>query len=152
MQRLDKVRWLVLVAALGLVLGACGDGTETTTTAGGGEATTTAGGGEPTTSAGETTTTGEPAEETTAMTVLLPVDSPNMYGFRVAEANGYYAEEGLEVSHQFLDGSGAVMQQLLADNGQIGSVGTANVAEALEQGHREHQLRLGVPAHRPGGQ
>jgi len=137
MKRLDRVRRLALAAALGMVLAACGGGAETTTTqGGGGEATTTAGGGEETTTtAGESTTTGEPAGETTAITVLLPVDSPNMYGFRVAEANGYYAEEGLEVSHQFLDGSGDVMQQLLADNGQIGSVGTANVAEALEQGH-----------------
>ena len=136
MKRLDRVRWLVLAAALGMVLAACGGDAETTTTAGGGEATTTAGGAEePTTTAGESTTTEEPAGETTAMTVLLPVDSPNMYGFRVAEANGYYAEEGLEVTHQFLDGAGNVMQQLLAGNGDIGNVGTANVAEAVEQGH-----------------
>ncbi|HEU4916203.1 MAG TPA: ABC transporter substrate-binding protein [Acidimicrobiia bacterium] len=137
MKRLDRVRWLVLATALGMILAACGGDAETTTTAGaGGEATTTAGGAEePTTTAGESTTTGEPAGETVAMTVLLPVDSPNMYGFRVAEANGYYTEEGLEVTHQFLDGAGNVMQQLLADNGDIGNVGTANVAEAVEQGH-----------------
>ncbi|MGH8952975.1 MAG: ABC transporter substrate-binding protein [Acidimicrobiia bacterium] len=137
MKRLDRVRWLVLATALGMVLAACGGEAETSTTAGGGEeATTTAGGGdEPTTTPGETTTTGESAGETVALTVLLPVDSPNMYGFRVAEANGYYEEEGLEVTHQFLDGSGAVTQQLLAENGQIGNVGTANVAEAVEQGH-----------------
>lgn len=49
-----KSRWLAIFLVLGLVLAACGDGSdgETTTTAGGGETTTTAGGE-------ETTTTGE---------------------------------------------------------------------------------------------
>lgn len=145
---LDRV--LVLVA-LTLVLAACdtageeatttgGGGDVTTTTAGGGGVTTTTagGGGEETTTTAEsdgTTSTGGADGETTEMTVLLPVDSPNMYGFRVADANGYFADEGLDVTLEFLDGSGAVIQQLIAGNGDIGSVGTGTVAEAIEQGH-----------------
>lgn len=126
----------IVLAVLALVLAACtdtgtGDGTTTT----GDQATTTAGSEEPGTTAGEEATTSTAGAEATAMTVLLPVDSPNMYGFRVAAANGYFAEEGLDVTLEFLDGSGAVIQQLIAGNGDIGSVGTGTVAEAIEQGH-----------------
>lgn len=126
----------IVLGVLALVLAACtdtgtGDGTTTT----GDQPTTTAGSEEPGTTAGEEATTTTAGAEATAMTVLLPVDSPNMYGFRVAAANGYFAEEGLDVTLEFLDGSGAVIQQLIAGNGDIGSVGTGTVAEAIEQGH-----------------
>lgn len=126
----------IVLGVLALVLAACtdtgtGDGTTTT----GDQPTTTAGSEEPGTTAAEEATTTTAGAEATAMTVLLPVDSPNMYGFRVAAANGYFAEEGLDVTLEFLDGSGAVIQQLIAGNGDIGSVGTGTVAEAIEQGH-----------------
>ncbi|MGH8914936.1 MAG: ABC transporter substrate-binding protein [Acidimicrobiia bacterium] len=108
---------LVPSTVLALLVAACGTdaGSSTTASVGGSEATAPA-----------------VSEE---LTVLLPVDSPNMYGFRVADAQGYFNEEGLEVSLEFVDGSGTVIQQLLAGNGQIGSVGTGTVAEALEEGH-----------------
>jgi len=137
LRSLGAIRSLVVVAVLALVVAACGDGGETsdTTAAGGGDTTTTAGGDETTTTAGgdETPTTGA-AGEMTQLTVMLPVDSPNMYGFRVADANGYFTDEGLDVTLEFVDGSGAAIQQLLAGSGQIASVGTGTVAEALEEG------------------
>ena len=114
-------RWIALVGLTAL-LAACGgsNGEGVATTAGGGTTQSTA-----------AETPGAP----TSLTVLLPVDSPNMYGFRVAAANGYFDEEDLDVTLEFVDGSGAAMQQLLADNGQIANLGTANVAEAIEEGH-----------------
>src|SRR5688500_7342649 len=108
---------LVPSTVIALLVAACGTdaGSSTTTAVGGSEATSRA--------------------VCEGLTVLFPVDSPNMYGFRVADAQGYFNEEGLEVSLELVDGSGTVIQQLLAGNGQIGSVGTGTVAEALEEGH-----------------
>ena len=132
MRRFAALRWVVLVAILSLMVAACGDGdveeTTTTTDGGGGEETTT------TEAPAEETTTTTAAAEMTELTVMLPVDSPNMYGFRVAAGNGYFADENLDVTLEFVDGSGAAIQQLLAGGGQIASVGTGTVAEALEEG------------------
>lgn len=113
-------RWIALVGLIAL-LAACGgeNGEGAATTAG----------------EGTTESTAETPGEVTSLTVLLPVDSPNMYGFRVAAANGYFEEENLDVTLEFVDGSGTAMQQLLGGNGQVANVGTANVAEAIEEGH-----------------
>jgi NitT/TauT family transport system substrate-binding protein len=131
MRRIGSFRVLVGLTALSLVLAACGDAGETTTTTaatGDGETTTTAASGE------ETTTTGAPTEMT-ELTIMLPVNSPNMYGYKVALAAGFFAEENLDVTLEYVDGSGAAIQQLLAGNGEFASVGTGSVAEALEEGH-----------------
>ena len=126
MRRFGVLHWLVGVVLLSLVLAACGgDEGETTTTAGG--ATTTAA------DVPEETTT-PAAAEMTEVTVLLPIDSPNMYGWRVAVDKGYFTDENLDVTLEFVDGSGAAIQQLLAGNGEFASVGTGTVAEALEAG------------------
>jgi NitT/TauT family transport system substrate-binding protein len=129
-RRISLLRWLVLVATMSVLAAACGGGTadETTTTVGddGSEATTT------TEAAEETTTTA--AAEMAEVTILLPVDSPNMYGFRVAVANGYFADENIDATLEFVDGSGSAIQQLLGGAGEIASVGTGTVAEALESG------------------
>ncbi len=131
MRRNLAFRWLVLVTILSVVVAACGDGTtdETTTTVGddGSDETTT------TEAAPEETTTSA-AAEMAEVTILLPVDSPNMYGFRVAVANGYFADENLDATLEFVDGSGSAIQQLLGGAGEIASVGTGTVAEALESG------------------
>jgi len=116
-------RWVALIGIVALIAACGGDGD-------GGSDTTAASG----TTDGATETTGA-SGEMTSLTVLLPVDSPNMYGFRVAVANGYFEEENLDVTLEFVDGSGTAMQQLLAGNGEIANLGTANVAEAIEQGH-----------------
>jgi ABC-type nitrate/sulfonate/bicarbonate transport system substrate-binding protein len=117
LRRIAFSRLIVIFATFSLVVAACGDDGGTATTAGGDGGTTAASG------------------EMTALTVLLPVDSPNMYGFRVADAEGYFEDENLDVTLEFVDGSGAAIQQLLAGNGEIASVGTGTVAEAIEEGH-----------------
>lgn len=137
MRPLGTLRTLVAVAVLALVVAACGDGGDATeTTAGSGDTPTTASGGEETTTTqgSDEPSTTDAGGEMTELTVMLPVDSPNMYGFRVADTNGYYADEGLDVTLEFVDGSGAAIQQLLAGTGQIASVGTGTVAEAIEEG------------------
>ncbi len=137
MRHIGRLRFLVGSTVLMLVLAACGDGAGTTTTSGDGSPTTGAGGEEPTTTAagGEEPTTSAAGGEMTAITIMLPVNSPNMYGYKVAAAEGYYADEGLDVTLEYVDGSGAAIQQMLAGNGQFASVGTGTVAEALEEGH-----------------
>lgn len=135
MRRLTGLRWLMLVALLSLLVAACGgDGATTTTTApsddGTDETTTTSAGDEE-----ETTTSA--AAEMTQVTILLPVDSPNMYGWRVAVAQGFFADENIEPTLEFVDGSGAAIQQLLAGGGQFANPGTGTVAEAIEEGFDE---------------
>lgn len=129
MRRIAAVRWIVLVALLSLLVAACGDSEGGDTTSppddGSGDTTATTDGGD-----GTTMPSGEMAE----VTILLPVDSPNMYGWRVADANGYFTDENIDVTLEFVDGSGAAIQQLLADGGEFASVGTGTVAEALEEG------------------
>jgi len=71
----------------------------------------------------------------TKITVLLPINSPIVHGFRVADEAGYYADEGLEVDLQFLKGGGEVAQQLLGGNAEVGALPLGNAAEALSQGH-----------------
>lgn len=129
MRRIAAVRWIVLIALLSLVVAACGNGEGSDSTAPSDDGS------------GDTTATTEPADVTTApsdemaeVTILLPVDSPNMYGWRVAVANGYFTDENIDATLEFVDGSGAAIQQLLADAGQFASVGTGTVAEALEEG------------------
>lgn len=67
--------------------------------------------------------------------ILLPIDSPNMYGFKLAESLGFFEEQQVEVELEYVDGSGEAMQQLLAGNGEIAVVGTGTVLDALEEGH-----------------
>ncbi|MPZ51390.1 MAG: PhnD/SsuA/transferrin family substrate-binding protein [Acidimicrobiia bacterium] len=136
MRTVGVFRSLLVMVVLALLVAACGDGggTTDTTEASDDAGDTTAAGGDDTTVADGATTMAA-SEEMTELTVMLPVDSPNMYGFRVADANGYFEKEGLDVTMEFVDGSGAAIQLLLAGTGQIASVGTGTVAEALEQGH-----------------
>ncbi|MPZ87247.1 MAG: PhnD/SsuA/transferrin family substrate-binding protein, partial [Nitriliruptorales bacterium] len=77
------------------------------------------------------------AEAAGAITVLLPIDSPNVYGFKLAESLGYYEDQGVDATLQYVDGSGEAIRQLLADNGDIAVVGTGTVLDALEEGRDE---------------
>jgi len=128
MRHFGRSRVLAGLTVLLLVLAACGDGAETTTTAGDGVPTTTAVGG-------EEATTSAAGGEMMAITITLPVNSPNMYGYKVAAAEGFFAEEGLDVTLEYVDGAGASIQAMLAGNSEFASVGTGNVAQALEEGH-----------------
>jgi NitT/TauT family transport system substrate-binding protein len=100
---------MIGVAVLVLLAGACGGNGEEP--AGGGEAAT--------------------------VTALMPINSPNVYGFKLADALGYYEDEGLDVTLEYVDGSGEAIQQLLAGQGEVAVVGTGNVIEALEQGQTD---------------
>ncbi|MPZ51405.1 MAG: PhnD/SsuA/transferrin family substrate-binding protein [Acidimicrobiia bacterium] len=122
--RSQLVAWLLVMC---LVLSACGGGGEE------GE-TTTAEGSETITAAEQPGTTSAAAEELRNITVLLPIDSPILHGFRVADAAGYYANEGLAIDFQPLDGGGEVVTQLLAGNGDIANIPVGPVVEAIEQG------------------
>lgn len=129
--------WMATLVVMAILVAACGDGgegeapEETTTTAE--SANTTAPPTEET-----TTTAAEPAEPTT-LKLLLPINTPILHGFRVADAAGYYEEEGLEVDFQPLDGGGEVVTQLLAGNGDLAVIPVGPVVEAIEQG--QTQLR-----------
>jgi NitT/TauT family transport system substrate-binding protein len=55
------------------------------------------------------------------ITFLLPSDNPlQYYPAFVADELGYFAEEGLAVNIEEIGGSSAVLQQLIADNAEIG--------------------------------
>jgi len=110
-------RAIVLLLLLALVAAACGDGAGSTTTAGDGGVTTTAGDGATTTAADEgTTTTGAP--ETESLTVLIAnLRSIQYFPVYLADAAGYYADEGIDVGEiQIVSGSGAAIQQVIAGN------------------------------------
>lgn len=52
---------------------------------------------------------------------MLPSDNPlQYYPLYIADTLGYYAEEGLDVTIEVIGGSGAVMQQVIANNADIG--------------------------------
>lgn len=134
--------WLLALAlVLALVAAACGGDAEPATTAGGdGEETTTtaADGGEdePT-----TTTTAEDEETTTtaggemrAVDVALSTTSVFGYGYWIALDQGFYEEEGLDVSLQGTGGSSDVAQILAAQNAEAGMGVPGAMLPAIEAG------------------
>jgi NitT/TauT family transport system substrate-binding protein len=115
--QMRTTRAIVLLLLLALVAAACGDGGESTTTAGDGGATTTAGEGATTTAGDEgTTTTGAP--ETESISVLIAnLRSIQYFPVYLADAAGYFADEGLDVGEiNIVSGSGAAIQQVIAGN------------------------------------
>jgi NitT/TauT family transport system substrate-binding protein len=112
-----RTRAIALLLLLALVAAACGDGAGSTTTAGDGGVTTTAGDGATTTAADEgTTTTGAP--ETESLRVLIAnLRSIQYFPVYLADAAGYYADEGIDVGEiEIVSGSGAAIQQVIAGN------------------------------------
>jgi NitT/TauT family transport system substrate-binding protein len=111
------MRAIVLLLLLALVAAACGGDADTTTTAGGDEATTTEGGDGATTTAGGdgATTTAAPEMETISVAIgnLRAIQYFPIY---LADAAGYFADEGIEAQIEVVSGSGAVVQQLIAGN------------------------------------
>lgn len=98
---MKRSRWLVALLAVMLVAGACGDDGED---AGGGE------GGE-----------GEQPQEITELTALIPFPSGAVfYPLYVAQDRGYFEEEGLSVTTEAVDGSGQILQQVLAGQAEVG--------------------------------
>jgi NitT/TauT family transport system substrate-binding protein len=113
------MRAMVLLLVLALVALACGDGSDTTTTADGGEATTTAGDGGATTTAGDggaTTTASAPEMESLGV-MIANLRSIQYFPVYLADAAGYFADEGVDVGEiQIVSGSGAAIQQVIAGN------------------------------------
>ncbi len=116
-----RLSTLVLILTL---VGACGDGADTTPTAP--PANTS---GTPSDATGST--------EPTELTILFPVNSPILHGFRVAQEAGYLAEEGVEANYEFFGGGGEAITQLLAGNGDMAIVPIGVVVEAIEEGHTD---------------
>jgi NitT/TauT family transport system substrate-binding protein len=141
-----RIQGLVLLLAIALVVAACGSGTETsdttegevpeTTTAPEEEATTTAeeGGGDTTAPAEE-----EPEEDVEMETVRVAIGNLRAiqyFPIYLADAGGYFEDEGIEVELEVISGSGAVVQQLIAGNTDImlSNPAAAINAVANEQG------------------
>jgi ABC-type nitrate/sulfonate/bicarbonate transport system substrate-binding protein len=72
-----------------------------------------------------------------SVTALMPINSANVYGFKLAEALGYYEDEGLDVTLEYVDGSGEAITQMLAGRGEVSVLGTGTVIEGLEEGHTD---------------
>jgi len=105
---------MIVIFALALVLSACSDSAEDTTTTAGVAATTTAA-----------------PVEMTDVTVLLPNPSAVIW-FNLCSAihQGYLAEEGIEATVEALDGSGAVLQAMAANQAEFGIPGPGPVLAA----------------------
>ncbi len=71
------------------------------------------------------------------ITVVVPNPSALVwYNLCTAMGEGYLAAEGIEVSFQALDGSGAVLQAMAAGQAQIGIPGPGPVLAAWERGEQ----------------
>lgn len=114
------VRQLFGVAAVaGLIAAGCGDDSDPETTADTDDA------------ADETDVGDEPRE----LTAAIPFPSGAVfYPLYVAEAQGYFADEGLTVQVEVLDGSGPIMQALLSDQIEIGLPSPSPFLQGVEEG------------------
>lgn len=65
--------------------------------------------------------------------VLIPAESPIEYPHRVAEAQGYFEQEGIKTSYQYAGGSSEVIQQLVAGNGDFGVTCASAIVDAYAQ-------------------
>jgi len=98
---MKRSRWLVGLLALALVAGACnGDNGEDADGQDGQD---------------------EQPQEITELTALIPFPSGAVfYPLFVAQDRGYFEEEGLSVTTEAVDGSGQILQQLLAGQAEVG--------------------------------
>lgn len=70
--------------------------------------------------------------EVTEVTAVLPFPSGiNFYPFFVGEENGYYAEEGLSMTTEVQDGSGAALRSVLTGQAEMCLCSPGPVLEAL---------------------
>jgi NitT/TauT family transport system substrate-binding protein len=73
--------------------------------------------------------------ELTPLTATIPFPSCVVfYPLYVAEDRGYFAEEGLTVTVEAVDGSGAVLQALLSDRADIGLPSPGPFLQAVNEG------------------
>jgi NitT/TauT family transport system substrate-binding protein len=129
---------LFVLVALAMMVAACGDDSSesTTTTAGG--TTTTAGG--TTTTAGPTTTAIETTTTAAALRdEILIVPNPsavNWYNVCAASGQGFFAEQGLNITVEALDGSGPTLQAMAAGQAIFGAPGPIPLLAASERGEQ----------------
>ena len=70
-----------------------------------------------------------------SITVLLPNPSAiNVFNLCVAMGEGYLADEGIDANVEAVDGSGAVLQAMVAEQAQIGLPGPGPVLNAINAG------------------
>ena len=113
MSRSTRARFVATAGALSLLATGCGGGGDSSGSDGGG------GGG----------------EGTQSITVLLPNPSAmNVFALCAARGEGYLEEEGLDVTVEAVDGSGAVLQAMVAGQAQIGLPGPGPVLNARNGG------------------
>ncbi|MCP5156623.1 MAG: ABC transporter substrate-binding protein [Ectothiorhodospiraceae bacterium] len=80
-------------------------------------------------------TTASHAQNLTRITFVQPSPSAiNSYPVFIAAAEGYFAEEGIEVVSEALNGSGAVLQALASGQAQMGRPGPAPLLKARQRG------------------
>ncbi len=73
--------------------------------------------------------------ETTKLTVAIPFPSGAVfYPLFVAQENGYFAEEGIDVTVEPVDGSGATIQQLAAGQAQVAVPSPGPFMQAVARG------------------
>ena len=73
--------------------------------------------------------------ETTRLTVVIPFPSGAVfYPLFVAEEKGWFAEEGIEVTVEPVDGSGATIQQLAAGQAQVAVPSPGPFMQAVARG------------------
>lgn len=116
-------RWmklLMMIGVLALAAAACGDDD-------GGDS----GDGAP----DEQVAADDDAAEAASLTVATPFPSglafPDLY---IADAQGYFAEENLEVTVEPLDGSGATLQALETDSADVAVPSPGPVMQGVQQG------------------
>jgi NitT/TauT family transport system substrate-binding protein len=113
MSRTKYPRVISALSAVALLSTACGGGDEP----GGGDGT---GGG---------------GADTQSITVLLPNPSAlNVFSLCAAMGEGYLEEEGIDVTVEAVDGSGAVLQAMVAGKAQIGLPGPGPVLSVRNGG------------------
>lgn len=120
-------RTIVFMLLLALVVAGCGDAAVTTTAAGDDSITTsaaddtaaddTAAEDDATTTEGEAPATTEAAQEMETVSVAIGnLRAIQYFPIYLADAAGYFADEGIEAEIEVVSGSGAVVQQLIAGN------------------------------------
>ncbi len=152
------MRGIVLLTLLSLVVWACGGDSTTTTTSGGDDATTTEGDAGATTTEGDggATTTEAPIEVETLRVAIANLRSIQYFPIYLADAAGYFEQEGLEIGEiEIISGSGAAVQQLIAGNIDlmVANPAAAISAVAGEQGdivtycstHSQNVFTLATP-------
>ena len=73
----------------------------------------------------------------TEVRVLIPAESPIEYPHRVAEAQGFFEEEGISTTYSYAGGSAEVIQQLVAGQGDVGVSCASAIVAGFEEGFTE---------------